>query len=273
VALVRRDDLAWLLAAARMGAHPEAPGLGAASEVLEALGEGGALFFADLCARTGRLATEVAEALWDAVARGLVTADGFAAVRTLLAGRYRETARHGRPGNRRPLRAIPRRQPGGRAVPPALAGGRWSLLDAPDPDEFEPDELAEAVAVQLLSRWGVVFRELARREPVALPWRDVLFALRRLEARGVARGGRFVAGPLGEQFATPEALLALRRAADAPADGTTITISATDPLNLTGVLLPGARVPARRGDRIVLIDGVPQADAPLVAVHAGSGAA
>jgi len=272
VALVRREDLAWLLAAARLGAHPEPPGPGAAGEVLEVLGEGGALFFADICARTGRLATEVADGLWDGVARGLVTADGFAAVRTLLAGRYREVAHRNRPASRA-IRAIPRRQPGGRAVPPALAGGRWSLLDAPEPHEFEPDELAEATAVQLLSRWGVVFRELVRREPLALPWRDVLYALRRLEARGVARGGRFVAGPLGEQFATPEALLSLRRAADAPMDGTTITISAADPLNLTGIVLPGARTAARRGQRIVLVDGIPVDDAALVDARRGSGAA
>ena len=169
-----------------------------------------------------------------------------------------------------------RRVPAPRGLSPALAGGRWSLLRAADPEDFEPDELAEAVASQLLRRYGVVFRELAIREQLALPWREVLWALRRLEARGVVRGGRFVTGPLGEQFGLPEALASLRRIADTPADGTTLRISAADPLNLTGVVLGGPRIPALRGRQIVLVDGVASdatAEVHPRAAHLADGAA
>jgi ATP-dependent Lhr-like helicase len=211
--------------------------------------------------------TEVAEALWDGVARGWLTSDGFQAVRSLLAGRYRSTeARAGR--LRRPLRPLPHAGGAGlagagalrRAIPPALAGGRWSVLEAASPDDFDPDELADAYARQLLARWGVVFRDLVSREPAALAWRDVLWALRRLEARGVVRGGRFVGGVTGEQFALPEALDALRRVASSPPQGVVVRLSAADPLNLTGGVLPGPRVPAVRGRDLVLVDGVPAAD-------------
>jgi ATP-dependent Lhr-like helicase len=267
VAIARREDLAFLIAAARGDGAPIAPSPGAADEVLEALQGRGALFFADLCQATGRMPTEVAEALWDGVARGWLTSDGFQAVRSLLAGRYRSTeARAGR--LRRPLRPLPHAGGAGlagagalrRAIPPALAGGRWSVLEAASPDDFDPDELADAYARQLLARWGVVFRDLVSREPAALAWRDVLWALRRLEARGVVRGGRFVGGVTGEQFALPEALDALRRVASSPPQGVVVRLSAADPLNLTGGVLPGPRVPAVRGRDLVLVDGVPAAD-------------
>ena len=265
VSIARREDLAFLLAAARGDAAPVAPSPGAADEVLEALQERGALFFADLCQATDRMPTEVAEALWDGVARGWLTSDGFQAVRSLLAGRYRSTdARAGRP--RRPLRPLPRTGGTGdagalrRAIPPALAGGRWSVLEGASPEDFDPDELGDAYARQLLARWGVVFRDLVSREPAALAWRDVLWALRRLEARGVVRGGRFVGGLTGEQFAQPEALDALRRVASSPPGGVVVRLSAADPLNLTGGVLPGPRIPAVRGRDLVLVDGVPSAD-------------
>jgi ATP-dependent Lhr-like helicase len=249
VTLVRRDDLGWLLAAVRGAACPEGPGPGAAAEVLAELRQRGALFFAELCVATKRLPTDVAEALWDAVARGLVTADGFQAVRALLAGNLQRSThaprRYGRPGMpRRPLR-------------PALSGGRWSILDDAIPVDGDADELAEAVAGQLLARWGVVFRDVIVRESLAVPWRDILFALRRLEARGVIRGGRFVAGFAGEQFALPEAVEDLRRIDRIAADGTTTVLCAADPLNVVGFLTPGQRIPAIRTNRITLLDGVP----------------
>ncbi|MCU1490098.1 MAG: associated domain protein, partial [Acidimicrobiaceae bacterium] len=210
VSLVRRQDLAFLIAAERGDTTPAEPGPGAAGDVLEVLRERGALFFAEICQSTGRLPVEVGEALWDGVARGWLTADGFAAVRSLLAGRYRSTSSH---PARRPLRPLrsPLRSPGGpsagmRGISPALAGGRWSLLGAGEPVSFDSDDLAEALVGQLLARWGVVFRDLATREASALPWRDLLWALRRLEARGVVRGGRFVGGLTGEQFGLPEAV-------------------------------------------------------------------
>jgi ATP-dependent Lhr-like helicase len=138
-----------------------------------------------------------------------------------------------------------------------LAGGRWSLLRPAPTDAFEPDELAEAVAVQLLERWGVALREIYAHESFTLPWRDVLWALRRFEARGLVRGGRFVAGTVGEQFALPQALDQLHAVAATPPTGTEIRLCATDPLNLTGILVPGPRIPAVRGRFITLRDGVP----------------
>ena len=260
VTLARRDDLALLLAAARGDQRPTPPGPGVLSEILEALEGRGALFLADLCEATGRLPVEVAEGLWEGVARGVVTADGFGAVRSLLAGRYRaarpERRAHpaARPLSGRLSAGMRRPRP---LVAPALSGGRWSLLAQADLAAFEPDALAEAVAGQLLVRWGVVFYELAAREAGALGWREVLWALRRLEARGLVRGGRFVGGFSGEQFALPEAAERLRAVAERRLEGTVVRLSAADPLNLTGVVLPGPRVPAVHGRELVLLDGLP----------------
>jgi ATP-dependent Lhr-like helicase len=121
---------------------------------------------------------------------------------------------------------------------------------------LDPDELAEAVAGQLLARWGVVFRDLLSRESLAISWRDILWALRRLEARGVVLGARYVAGFTGEQFALPEAAEQLRSVARHPSQGLVVQLSAADPLNLTGVILPGPRIPAQRARTITLKDGV-----------------
>jgi ATP-dependent Lhr-like helicase len=121
---------------------------------------------------------------------------------------------------------------------------------------LDPDELAEAVAGQLLARWGVVFRDLVARESLAVAWRDVLWALRRLEARGVVLGARHVAGFTGEQFALPEAAEQLRAVAKRPGEGVVVQLSAADPLNLTGVILPGPRVPAQHARTITFKDGV-----------------
>jgi ATP-dependent Lhr-like helicase len=225
------------------------------AEVLDHLSRAGALFFSDLCTATGRLPTEVAEALWEGVTRGMVTSDGFAAVRVLLGGRYRSSA--GSPTGRYGTRRFGRALSNGPRPSPTLAGGRWSMLRALPPETCEPDELAEAVAAQLLERWGVVVRELYAREPFGIAWRDVLWALRRFEARGIVRGGRFVAGLIGEQFALPEALEQLRGVASREPSGVAIRLCATDPLNLTGILVPGPRIPAVRGRFITLRDGVP----------------
>jgi ATP-dependent Lhr-like helicase len=136
------------------------------------------------------------------------------------------------------------------------ADGRWCLLpDAGDVDDI--DELAEAVAEQLLARWGVVFRDLVGRESLGIPWREVLYALRRMEARGTARGGRFVTGFTGEQYALPEAVDALRRVRKLERSGERIALSGADPLNLVGVIVPGRRVPAIRTATVVYVDGIP----------------
>ncbi|MGH9172281.1 MAG: Lhr family helicase, partial [Acidimicrobiales bacterium] len=287
VGLFRRADLDWLLAAIRAGAVPDLPGLGASAEVLTALQERGALFLGDLCTVTGRMPVEVADALWDGIARGLVTADGFQAVRALLGGRARlgnlvrdaTTVPGAASGGASPVRGGVVRQPlprPGRPRPrvrPALTGGRWSLLGsnlgAPSAGHagakpaaetaahgYDSDELAEAVAGQLLERWGVVFRDLVVRELMGgIGWREVLWALRRFEARGVVRGGRFVGGFTGEQFALPEAYEQLVAASRAPSEGHSVTLSAADPLNLTGIILPGPRIPALRTRTVTITDG------------------
>ncbi|HEX2241256.1 MAG TPA: DEAD/DEAH box helicase, partial [Actinomycetota bacterium] len=182
ITLTIRDDLSWLLQAARGDRRPSVPEAGRTADVLDALREHGALFQTDLVTLTRRLPTEVEEALWDAVARGLVTADGFNTVRSLLFGR-----RQSRTSPRRRLRS------GRVASSSRRSAGRWSLLPGTLATE-DPDELAEAVAEQLLARWGVIFRDLLVRESYAVPWREVLWALRRMEARGTIRGGRFVSG-------------------------------------------------------------------------------
>jgi ATP-dependent helicase Lhr and Lhr-like helicase len=248
ITLSIREDLPWLLRAVRGEATPAEPGPGRARDIIDALRQHGALFRPDLAAVTGRLPAEVEEALWEGVARGLITADGFRAVRSLL-------RRGGRPGPaRRGLRHGIRGTSSG-------STGRWCLLPTPAiaPDR---DELAEAVAEQLAARWGVIFRDLARRENLAVPWRDVLWALRRMEARGTIRGGRFVAGFSGEQYAHPDAVDLLRAVRKERPTGQPVRLSATDPLNLTAVVLPGPRIPAIPANSVTYVDGaVPAAAA------------
>ena len=241
VTLTIRDDLPWLLRAARGEHRPAEPGPGSTSDVLDALRQRGALFPPDLESLTGRLPSEVEEALWDGVARGLVTADGFRAVRTLFARRAMQNA----PGRRRLRR--------GNQLSSRTAG-RWSLLPEP-PADCDPDDLAEAVAEQLAARWGVVFRDLLTRENLAVPWREVLWALRRMEARGTICGGRFVHGFSGEQFAHPDAVGLLREVRKRPRTGETVTLSAADPLNLAGIVLPGPRIPAVATNTVTYVDG------------------
>jgi ATP-dependent Lhr-like helicase len=247
ITLGLRADFDWLTGAARGGEMPAVPEAGAVTEIVESLERHGARFANELAADCGRLATDVEAGLTDGVARGLLTADSFGALRSLLGG-----SRHRLNGGRlQPRRGLRRGAQG-------LSGpvGRWSLLVAPD-DAFDPDELAEAVAEQLLARWGVVFRDLRVMETLALPWREVLWALRRLEARGVVRGGRFVTGFTGEQFALPAAVDELRRVRRAERSGERVEVAATDPLNLTGVITPGPRVPAIATRTVTYVDGLP----------------
>jgi ATP-dependent Lhr-like helicase len=234
IGLAQRDDLPWLLRAARGTAHPTPPCDGPGKAVWQLLETRGALFQSEIAARGALAPHDVEAGLWDLVSRGLVTSDGFAAMRGLLGSRGRSAR-------------------GPRA-------GRFALL--PDCDAvLDGDALAEAVAEQLLARWGVVFRDLAARETLAVPWRDVQRALRRFEARGTIRGGRFVSGFVGEQYALPEAVDLLRRVRRTERTGEIVRISAADPLNLTGVLLPGPRIPAVRTREVVYRDGLPIAEA------------
>ena len=207
--------------------------------MLECLRTRGALFFHDLVAATGRLGVEVTEALWDLVARGLVTADGFGSVRALFSARHRWSHRAARSG---PAERLRLRRSGARA---GGGEGRWALVPPPPPTSaVDVETLAEAVAEQLLARWGVVFRDLVARETLAVSWREVLWAFRRLEARGTIRGGRFVTGFVGEQYALPEAVEGLRETRRRERSGEIVRVAAVDPLNLVGILTPGPRVPA-----------------------------
>jgi ATP-dependent helicase Lhr and Lhr-like helicase len=242
ITLMIRDDLAWLLRMARGDRSPAEPGPGRTRDVLDALAARGALFQTDLAAMTGRLPGEIEDALWDGVARGLLTADGFRAVRSLFAQRALAQTALGRHRLRR----------GGQLA--SRTAGRWSLLPEPEAD-CDPDELAEAVAEQLAVRWGVVFRDLLARENIALPWREVLWAFRRMEARGTVAGGRFVNGFSGEQFAHPDAVGLLREVRKRPRDGETVRLSAADPLNLAGIVLPGPRIPAVATNSVSYTDG------------------
>jgi len=223
-----------------------------AKAVLDALDVRGASFFGDLVNATGLLRTEVELGLAELVAWGVVTSDSFAGLRALLVPSER----------RRPIGGYPRRR--GRIAPFGVeTAGRWARIEKRSllPD----DQLAEALAWQLLRRYGVVFRRLVQRESLLLPWRDVLRVLRRLEARGEVRGGRFVGGFSGEQYALPEAvglLRAVRR--EAPA-GELVAVSGADPLNLVGIITAGELVPAVATNRILYRDGI------AVAVQEGTG--
>jgi ATP-dependent Lhr-like helicase len=235
--LALRENVAWLLDPTPADESAlSVPAMG----VLAFLRRKGASFFAEIVSGTRHLPAEVEDALWQLVAAGLVTADSFAALRALVTGEARRLERlHHR-------RRAPRR----------TREGRWSLLELEGPP---PDNLAELRARQLLRRYGILCRELLTREPSTPPWRDMLFKLRRLESRGEIRGGRFVAGLAGEQFALPEAVDALRSIRRQDPCGLYVRVSGCDPLNLAGILTPGPRIPAVLGNRVVYRDGIPVA--------------
>ncbi|HEY0917072.1 MAG TPA: DEAD/DEAH box helicase [Solimonas sp.] len=219
---------------------------GAAHAVLDALRTHGASFFVELVADSGQLRSQVEQALGELVSHGLLTSDGFAGLRALIAPAEMKARRLRRGG----LQA---------AFANLEGAGRWSLARPRRAAETpEPAARNEHVVRTLLRRYGVVFRKLVEREPSLPPWRDLFYVLRRLEARGEVRGGRFVSGFSGEQFALSEAAGSLRRHRE-DADAALVTVSACDPLNLTGILLPGERVPATPGNRVLFRGGVPVA--------------
>jgi len=227
-----------------------APTESLADRILETLRMRGALFHSELVAALGAQAVEVEAALWDLVARGRVGADGFQALRSLLG------SREGRSKGRAGTRARRGLRRGLAAGATSGAEGRWSLGPEREATE-DQDGLAEAIAEQLLIRWGIVFRDVILRENLAVPWREIVWALRRLEARGAIRGGRFVSGFTGEQFALPEALDGLARIRRQPREGQRVRLCGADPLNLVGVLTPGARIPALRTREVIYVDGLP----------------
>jgi ATP-dependent Lhr-like helicase len=244
VLLARRNARLW----SALGAPPETVALSSqADRVFEALRAHGASFFDELVDASGLLRSQVESALAELVAHGLVSADSFAGLRALLV-----------PSERRKPYAGGRRKRRSAAFAMEDAG-RWTLARrtaAQPPGE----ETVEHVARVLLRRWGVVFWRLLAREADWLPpWRDLLRCLRRLEARGEIRGGRFVAGFSGEQFALPEAVGLLRETRRRPADEALVSLSAADPLNLVGLLTPGARLPALTANRVLYRGGLPVA--------------
>jgi ATP-dependent Lhr-like helicase len=177
-----------------------------------------------------------------------VHCDSFAGLRALLVPQSRRPSAHGRRGRRAALFGIE-------------DAGRWTLTRRAQAAAAKTEpEAIEHVARTLLRRYGVVCWRLLEREAAWLPpWRELLRVYHRLEARGDIRGGRFIAGLSGEQFALPEAIVALRQVRKQPPDGALVSLSALDPLNLVGTLLPGVKVPRQLGARLVLRDGIPLA--------------
>ncbi len=246
ISLFPREDGEWLMAAfaegaAQAGPDPYGQLSAVAQDLRRALQERGASFFADLVRLTNHLPAEVEAGLWELVAAGLVTADGFDNLRALMDPRRRRA--EGRDRARRPRHTA----------------GRWSLLRSELSSQPTAISSSEKMARQLLRRYGVVFRDLLARESLVQSWRDLLVMYRKLELQGELRGGRFVTGFVGEQFALPEAveaLRALRKSVGGAATGHEVKLSASDPLNLVGVILPGPRVAAVPSNFIVLRDGV-----------------
>jgi len=231
-----REDADWMTPRreageeATLGLSPDA------QAVVQFLRRHGASFFTDIVRGTGKLKAEVETALWELVAAGLLTADGFDNLRALIDPKRR--AGQGR----------------GRSARPRHSAGRWSLLYAGE--TVDRERALEATCWMLLRRYGVVFRDVLARETLLPAWRELLITLRRLEDRGEVRGGRFVSGFLGEQFALPVAVQSLRALRNLPPSGETIAISAADPLNLVGILVPGERVAATSGRFVGFRDGV-----------------
>jgi ATP-dependent Lhr-like helicase len=252
VTLFLRDESDWMTAAHHQRPESIERCLShVASEVYSYLQSRGASFFTDIVRGTGRLKAEVETGLWELVAAGVVTADGFDNLRTLIAPRHAREAR-----NRRPRHSA----------------GRWTILHA-EPAR-DPVVALEATCRMLLDRYGVVFRELLARESVLPKWRELLLTFRRLEDRGEVRGGRFVSGFIGEQFALPEAVESLRAVRNAAPSGEAIVVSAADPLNLAGVIVPGERVPAISAHTVSFRDGclVPAEAEPAQVVATLAGA-
>jgi ATP-dependent helicase Lhr and Lhr-like helicase len=260
IALYQRENLHdWLVLTQPNSAIELSIG---SQAVFEALQRGGALFFAELVRRSGLLPSQVEEALSQLAALGLVTSDSFDGLRALLV-----------PSNKRPTFG---RNIGKRRRKTTLASiefaGRWSLLKTEvtsvrsrNGAESSAREAAiEKFARRLLRRYGVIFRRLLERESLGVNWYDLGRIYRRWEARGEIRGGYFVGGVNGEQFALPGAIGLLRSIRKGPSNGELITLSAADPLNLQGILTPGPRIASLTASRILFRDGL-----PIAALEAG----
>jgi ATP-dependent helicase Lhr and Lhr-like helicase len=240
-----REDADWMISRHVADGREEPAGLShAAREVLAHLRQRGASFFTDIVRATGKIKAELETALWELVTAGMITADGFDNIRALI---------------------DPKRRSGqgkGHSARPRHSAGRWSLLYTSE--TLDRPRVLDSVCWTLLKRYGVVFREMAARETIVPRWRELLITLRRLEDQGEIRGGRFISGFLGEQFALPVAVESLRASARQPASGEAVTIAASDPLNLVGIIIPGDRVGSSSGKTITLVDGIAASpDEPL----------
>ena len=252
IALYQRENLDdWLLLASERLTELSAN----AQSVHDALASSGALFFTQLVKRTDLLPSQVEEALSGLAALGLVTSDSFDGLRALLI-----------PSNKRPTLG---RNEGRRRRKTNLASiefaGRWSLIQRGQARESNGahtaarDAAVEKFAGVLLKRYGVMFRRLLERESLGVSWYELGRVYRRLEARGEIRGGYFIAGVSGEQFALPEAIGLLRSIRKSQPDMQLITLSAADPLNLQGILTPGSRIAAFTANRVSFRNGLPLA--------------
>ena len=238
-----REEADWMSPHNPAEEGPEARGLSeGAQQVQGFLRQRGASFFADIVRGTGKLKAEIETALWELVAAGIVTADGFDNLRSLIDPKRRSG------------------QGSGRSARPRHSSGRWALLYTDQ--AVDRARAVEATCWMLLRRYGVVFRDVLARETNLPKWRELQMAFRRLEDRGEIRGGRFVDGFLGEQFALPVAVESLRATRKLPLSGETVMLSAADPLNLVGILLPGERVPAISGRFVTLKDGIAVEEVP-----------
>jgi ATP-dependent Lhr-like helicase len=214
---------------------PFGPG-GTGAAVVAHLQSRGASFMHELAAACEAHADDLRTALNDLVAAGAISSDGFSGLRSILAPTpSRSTHTRGRP---------------------ASQAGRWFHLQPPDETTADTGNAIDMLAWALLHRYGVVFRRLLAREASGVPWRDLARVYRRLEARGEIRGGRFVSGMSGEQFALPDAVERLREIRRTPADDTLVTISAADPLNLVGIITEGERIRLSTSGRIVFHKGI-----------------
>ncbi len=260
VSLFARENLShWLALSDAQGPAEFSPD---AARTLETLSHDGALFFGEIVRQTRLLPSRVEQALAELTARGCVTADSFEGLRALLV-----------PEEKRAPFGSGERRRHHRSVTSVEFAGRWSLLRIPQPmDDLETqahgvarrEEAIEAFARVLLRRYGVVSRRMIERESLRVSWFELIRVYRRLEARGEIRGGYFVSGLSGEQYARPEAIGLLRSIRKSRPKGELITISGADPLNLAGILTSGPRVPAVRAHRVLLRDGV-----PIAALKAG----
>ena len=254
--LARRNVKAW----SALTAPPDPVVLAHRPQaVLDFIREQGASFFDDIADGVRLLPVEVEEALADLVASGLVNSDSFGGLRALLV-----------PGGRRTRQGSTLRRGRRLALFGMADAGRWAAVrrDADTARRRAADDDVEHIVRTLLRRWGVIFWKLLAREADWLPaWRDILLCCRRLEARGEIRGGRFVAGFAGEQYASPEAVALLREVRRRPAAQRYVVVSGADPLNLLGILTPGARLPSLSGNRLLYLDGLPLATLAAGEVH------